>query len=260
MSTCHLLSDVNEQAQTERFDRLRRMIQVLEFCGHEVQLYGRGICNEERVLNLETQVGARNGWHTDFSDKLGNALKEKLSKGDLIVATEAWQALCFRGLLDIQGGKFMDTPVVEMWIDYQHSFAQHRIFSTRFVRDFTAGYANDGTYERWISAWPYYDLTSGPSEKFGPVECGKDSPFSLQHMELTRVGLPVVAPDWGSWGETVEHGISGILYRSAAGHAKAQAQAIQLDQRAVMDWVATTFTLTNAVKQVAGFLKRLSDG
>lgn len=259
MNVCHVLADVS--TDEVRLERITRMGIVLENLGYKVEIYGRDLCDETRASNLETQLGLTNGWQTDFADRIHAKLKGQLSVGDLIIATEAWHSYCFKGILDFHRGKYATPacaiPVVELWIDYNDSFAWYRVFATRY-----AMYSKASSEDRlrwvpdWITAVPYYNASVTPEALISCKEHTSD-PFSLIHLEDSRKGVPICAPDWGAWHETVCHGVSGMLYRTDEGRRKALDKATDLSAESIAGWVHTTFSLQKASDQLNGYLRRI---
>lgn len=260
MPAAHLLTDVCRDCMPlEKLSRAVRMKTVLEQLGYAPVVYDDGLVDREQVLNMETQLNVPNSLQAAFADKFEELARERLQAGDVIVATEAWHERCFKGLLAADGGRHRGVPVVELWIEHLQSFARYRVFSTRFAMYATAGLARQTSlHADWICARPYYpaEMTKDVSVHIiHPDEL--DEPASLLHMEASARGIPVVGPDWGAPAETVEHGLSGYLYRTAAGCAKAAGRAAELPSAPIVSRVNEHFSLENAVRQLTGYFDRV---
>jgi len=263
MPTAHVLKDASypEDGTPNRLKRLSYMLAVLDSLGYEYKTYGRELCDKERAFNLETQAGCSNGWQVDFADRLDSKLKNCVEDGDIVVATEAWHTACFRGILSMNRGLYHGCPVIELWIDYPHSFARYRVFTTRYAMYTTAAYEGrtDCQLSEWITAQPFFEVEAElANDDDGPCEFYED-PFSLEHVYRMCNGTAVFAPDWGAWAETIKHGVSGILYRSPAGRAKAKVQLKNLDRYEVAAWVGREFTLEHAFDQLFSYLQRVTN-
>lgn len=147
MSTAHLLSGLDD-----REERLASMQTVLSQLGFVVKSYGYDVCDETHAFNAESQLSVRNGMQTSYCDKMAANLRS-LPPGDVVIATADWHHLIFRGLLNLNDGRYEGTPVVELWVDYPGSFANWRVFSSYFILGYTMGQLGLETWSpRWIVA------------------------------------------------------------------------------------------------------------
>lgn len=257
MPTCHILSNLDEQAEP-RSARLARMAVVLKNLGFESAIHGRELCDEFRSMNLETQGGVSNGLVTDYSDHVMERLCEA-PKGDIIIATESWHGLIFKGLLDANGGKLERAPVIELWIDYPDSFARYRVFSSRFALAATAGAQNKLNWNMdWVYARPFFQAAVTHESALGTKEF-KDDPFSTSHLEAGCKGVPVVAPDYGIWAETIAYDTTGMLYRSPEGREMAMNRANALPGQGIVDWINVNFSFEAAGLAIAKFMERAAN-
>lgn len=262
---CHILADV--KTTPERAERLHRMVLVLTRLGYDCHRYGDNFVDETEASNLESQNGVFNGTHASFANKVRKHLN-KSSKQDLIIATEAWHSACFKNLMDAHGGRFHDMPVIELWIDYPHSFAPYRIFASRYAMYHTHGFARIGIdafgasepWPDWIHARPFFSAKRSPKADVTIREFTMRSPtYALDHLEALANGVPVVAPDWGVWAEYFNNSITGMLYRSNEGFTTGKQLALQLASGPIIDWVNESFSIETACRHLERFLARLSN-
>lgn len=261
----HILIDTADDKS--RTNRHLRMIAVLSGLGYECCLYDRTFCNLSDASNMETQYGIEDGKHISYADRIQTMLR-KTSDKDVIIVTEPWHYLCFKNLTTIDG-RFMEMPVVEMWIDYPGSFARYRVFSSRYAMYHTYGveriaetsFGMPETWPNWIAAKPFFDVGKVHAGNLGiQTYTMVSSHYSLSHLENASVGIPVAAPDWGVWRE---HGLPGTtiqLYRSDEGFKNAQEAALKMPSKVIIEWIQRNFSLEIAVKQVAAYMGRISGG
>ena len=257
MPTCHILSEVGKALTSSRQDRLVRMQHVLRHAGFECKVYGDEICSpySQEASGYEME-GSSNGFAEVLARLAPDVLRGAVKKGDLVIATEYWQHRAFP-LLNATGGKFEQCPVVEMWIDYSLSFARFRIFSSNFASFRTCGYWK---WEYFVSKPFYTPAKRNIFEKFFSVSPRADG-YSLEHLEKTRAGIPVVAPKWGCWAESIEHGTTGLLYSCEDVRKEMEDLAAEFDAPdadIVQGWLAENYNLENAVSSVASYLSRVS--
>lgn len=263
---CNILTDVNPSL--ERSVRLKRMVAVLAELGYECHAYDAvKFINETEAANLESQNGIKNGRHASYANNIKKYLNKKSPK-DLIIATEAWHTLCFKNLMEAHSGRYHDMPVVELWIDYPHSFATHRIFSSRYAMYQTYGAARIGIdsfgttepWPEWIHAKPHYQGVIQPGANIEIREYTMRSPLlSLAHMDALAAGVPIVAPDWGVWHEYGENGRTGCIYRSEEGFKLGREIALKITSAPIVEWVNLKFSLKIACDQIDRYLSRLSN-
>lgn len=259
MPVCHVLAEVGKK-HLERAPRLQRIEAVLGRLGFAVETYKRDLIASDKAENLETQNGASDGYAALFPSIVTPVLQDCLQKGDLIIATEGWQWSCFGSLLNFSKGCLHETPIVEMWIDYSLSFAHHRIFSSRFAQYYTDGEENTlNWHEEDIVAAPYVPAKLQKESSLSVEDMYGQNPYALDSLDLSAKGIPVLAPDWGTWAENIQHGVSGALYRSNVGRELAKEMALSLKGQAIVDWVNTNYSLDYAAEQVKAYLTRLSN-
>lgn len=257
MSVCHILTGVGKEFTPARKERIERMCAVLGALEYDCKVYGQELCNPQAAENYEAQWGVSSGLQTSFAEAVAQILPPA-SDGGIIVATEGWHHFCFRGELNGTVGRFKSSPVIELWIDYPISFSWFRVFSTRFAMYDTA--AHNGNSETWglpwITAQPYYPAKK--KDVFTEMVHEDKNPYSLEHMEALRCGVPVIAPDWGSWSETIEHGVTGYLYRTQQGKETGEKYVTTMRPEVIMDSVARRFSLDVAAEELSAFLSRAS--
>jgi hypothetical protein len=257
MATAYFLTDIAEPANQNRSERLQNMILLFRALGYECRSHGTDAVDKSRAENLETQMNAKNGRQATYSDAVIPYLKG-LPKGDLIIATEPWHSIIFRGLLVLNQGRFDNTPVVEMWVDYPNSFATYRVFNSYFALAVAAGQTNSLNHDpNWIMAPPYIPI--------GPIQSGgyasADSlPCGVAHLGAMAQGVPVIAPDWGAWRETIRHGETGLLYRTEEGRLYCTGEIEQLDREVVRSYVKTYCSLDAATMGLKQYLERVHRG
>lgn len=260
MSVCHVLSEVGKNAE-ERAAHLKSIEIVLGRMGFAVEIHGKELVKDEDIPNFEAQGGLKDGARASFVLAAPAKLADLIHKGDLIIATESWQHDCFLGLLHANKGLFGPAPVIEMWIDYPLSFARYRIFSTRFAMYATAGIEGVEKWTpEWVAASPYIPAVLKKESFLNIAEFGPDKPYSLKSLETSALGVPVLAPDWGSWAETVEHGVSGALYRTPGGKELSREIALGLKGQDIVKWVNENFSLETSVEQARKYLTWLANG
>jgi hypothetical protein len=247
MSRAWILSEVVHE---RREDRLQRLKTVLEACGFEPWVLDRKICDEHAVKRILVQHTIE-PWRISYCDQVLPRLAQA-KPGDVIIATEGWHQDVFRGLL---GAAWDGPPVVEVWIDYTNSFAPWRAFSTEYCRTLTLGvnFEKRTWNERWIVAYPYF--TQQPISSLEIFEDNSDG-MDLAYMEYMIKGVPVLAPDWGAFTETIEHGKAGMRYKSAQAREYARKKIVEIPSAHVIQAVASRFTLEQAKVTLGAFLKR----
>lgn len=261
MPAAHILLDVGRDVlPVEKLSRAVRIKATVEQLGFEPVLYDDTLVDRTRVSNMETQLNVQDSHQADFADRFETLSKDRVRAGDVIIATEAWHERCFKGLLSIDGGLYRNVPVVELWIEHLQSFARYRVFSTRFAMHVTAGLLRQtAVHADWVQATPYYaaELTKDVSVHRIELNASGGNAAALSHLDHSARGVPVVAPDWGAASETVAHGLSGYLYRTAAGRDKAVARAAELPSQPIVAWMNETFSLASAVRQLEGYFSRI---
>ena len=255
MATAYLLTQCQAATPTpQRQARYQALSAVLQHLGFTVKALGREPDSAERALNLETQLGIKNGYLATLSERVLMGLEYQ--PGDLILATEAEHANVFNGLLEGTGGKVKDTPVLELWNDYGSGYARWRAYSSYSALAFAAG--SFGRCEpEWCVLPPYVPVAkaAGSLDVFETrTLLGTDFLFAMAQ------GCPVVAPDQGAPGELVQHGLTGILYRSPAGQAAAQEAAQLLPSAPIKAWVAQSFPLQAAAEHLQPLIQRAFRG
>lgn len=258
MPLAHILTDVTKaELSVDKLHRAVRVKTVLEQLGFEPAIYDKSLIDSERAANLETQINAADGYYADFADQFDKALTSRSKAGDVIIATEAWHEQCFKGLLAIDSGRYKDIPVIELWINHLRSFARYRVFSTRFTMYATAGLVRQtDMHTDWVQARPYYKAEETKDVSVYSLHGVKNNPAALDHMEASVRGIPVIASDWGAAAETVEHGVTGYLYRTAVGYDKASANAVKLPSATIVEWINANYSLEQSVKQLEGYFAR----
>lgn len=216
------------------------------------------MCDKKAVQNVLIQTKIQHAWRVSYCDRILNHL-DKAKPRDIIVATEAWHDTAFRGMLSPNMGGWNGIPVVELWIDYPESFARYRVFNTHYHRSFAAGQESQQDWmELWTVARPYIEV-----DKTQPaLDLLEVDPFDgtcLEHLYAMARGVPVVAPYWGAYVETVEHGRSGMLYKSLKGKEEAIKWARKLPSSEIKACVAEQFSLQGAVDELRPFLLRISN-
>ena len=258
MSVCHILEDL--QLGRFRRQRLESMCAVLEKLGFECKRYGPEFSSASDAENLETQAGLTDGAHVSYAAQVLPRLEQTSSK-DFIIATEGWHELLFKGTLEGTRGRYRGKPVVELWIDYPDSFAKFRVFATQALRDFSAGVRKQSSFsDVWISARPYLPVggVGAPQAEIHEAEPDEWA-YGTEHLDYSRRGIPVVAPDWGAYSETVAHGVTGLLYRTSSGRTKAMKEAKLLPSRQITAWIEPRFSLELAARQISKFMRLLAN-
>jgi hypothetical protein len=260
MPLAHILTDIRKDAlPVDKLYRAVRIKTVLEQLGFEPAIYDHSLVSNERASNMETQLNIPDGHQADFADQFEKVSEDRIKPGDVIIVTEAWHERCFKGLLSIDGGYYKKAPVVELWINHLRSFARYRVFSTRFAMYATAGLVRQtDTHEDWLQAQPYYKAEPTNDVSVYAVGAFRDNAASMDHMEASIKGTPVVAPDWGAASETVVHGLTGYLYRTLVGYGRATSKAPKLPSAPILEWVNDNFSLEKAVQQLEGYFARIA--
>jgi hypothetical protein len=249
MRKAYLLLD----AASPRVDRLMRMAEVLHSLEYEPEIVE---WPDERVVNsLDTQYG------TDYPEYAAYAYVARIDlkracKTDLIVATAPWHADIFRGLDKEERGHFYGAPIIELWVDYPESFARFRVFASECYRMWAVSEGQVKAWtkscEDWIVSLPYYPLVDSCR---GNMEVHSTVDHSLNHMEFMQMGIPIIAPEWGVWKETIEHGRSGILYRTERGRKTAEDLAYKISSQLVREAVEYRYNLRQTVDSLSTFFK-----
>lgn len=255
MSQAWILTEVGSNHE-RRKDRLQRLKAVVETCGFNPRILDRELCDEHSVKRILVQHTAE-PWRISYCDRVLLHLEQAVS-GDVIIATESWHQSVFRGLL---GVSWEGPPVLEVWIDYIDSFAPWRAFSTEYCRSCTLGVnrSNRKWNERWIVAYPYFKKHSEISslEIFEDNSDGMD----LAHVDYLLKGIPVLAPDWGAFVETITHGKAGMRYKSPQAREYARNRIVEIPSASVIETTMERFTLEQAKMTLDAFLKRaLNEG
>lgn len=255
---CVVMAEADGSRFGEREPRLYGILDVLRqlgwepaVCGPKHPLVQVELGNAKRAENLETQMGAADGWRADYRSKFMTHLHQHEKDYKLIVATEAWHQTCFRGLSE---RLYRGIPLVEFGIDYPGSFAVLRVFFSRWAMASAAGAA------RWNEHWIY---TPPPGVALEPVPPRINSfdensgAFSLNHLYDGLKGVAAVAPDWGIWAETVVPGKTGFLYRTKEGREKAEKNAAQLVPGDIAEHLRTKYPAAATVAWCKGFMATL---
>jgi hypothetical protein len=239
-----------------RSSRASRLALVIGQLGFEPDVISSSLVKHSTAENWKTQYGFKEGFKIEYCSRSQDILNES-SKGDVIFATEPWHSLCFKGTLEANKGKFNKAPVIEAWIDYQNSFSKYRVFSNRFAMYTTIARENivSPTWE-WILGTIPIDVKEVPNMHNPAVEVMTD-PYSMDHLNLSGEGIPLVAPDWGAWSETVVHGLTGFLYRTPKGREKALLAAQNLPSKIILDIISSNYCEENALKDLCGFVDRV---
>lgn len=228
---------------------------LLTQMGFEPKIYADKYVSDEQVFAMETQLSVPDGRRTSYADSVLPHL-EKAAKGDIIIATESWHAQVFRGLLDKNYGRIGNAPVVELWIDYLGSFAHYRVFSSHAVMMAEMGIGTPAWNRRWIVADPY--VPCALSSKTVPMVKEPTDPFSTEHLYWMAQGVPVVAPDFAVWHETIQHGGSGFLYRSSEGREKALDYAADIPSATIVQIMSERYSLQKAQEYLVYYLLRVT--
>jgi hypothetical protein len=237
--------------------RLMRMRQVLKALGYDPVLIGANLVTPRIVESLATQYGSdepeRNGYGYVARPFLMQAVK-----GDIIIVTEQWHSgFVFRGMLEMGAGFYNNIPVIELWVDYKDPECRFCVFASEYHRMKAATWQEkDGWTSSWIVGYPAYPPAQSieDSEIFDAEKRQKDD---LHHFEAMRQGIPVLAPDWGIWRETVDHGVTGALYKSHADREAAEDLAYKLPSKDVSRHVGERYSVEKAAKPLKPFFRSL---
>jgi hypothetical protein len=257
MSRAFILSDV-EPARMRVNARLMRMHAVLTELGFDAKIIGQDAVTNRAVESFRTQYGDEDAERSVYGH-VARALLARAEKGDVIIATEFWHTdAVFRGMVEAGDGKFRGVPVIELWIDYINPASKYRVFATEYHRVRTSIWQEkDGWTEDWIVAYPYYKVEKDSVAEMEIFDAERRQKNDLHHMEAMCKGIPVLAPDWGAWRETVAHGASGILYRSRAARKASEEWVYKMDSGVVRSAVESGFGMEAALKPLRPFFKRL---
>lgn len=259
---CHLLLEADPALVASRKRRNEALQDVLKALGFSLRTYGDPSCevsysSPETASNLETQHGSVNGTHDVFAAKMFGDIRTHIKSGEVVVATEAWHAKCFRGLQAGTKGLVNGSPLIEAWIDYPDSFARWRIFNSRAAMMSAA--VEPGWNPDWIWAPPY--IKKQEFNLFSlPVYDQTSNPFGTDHLWAMAEGVPCIAPDWGIWAETVTNHINGVLYRSADGRAAAEDEAAMLASERIRNSVVEKYSIDKAVAWCRAFFEHVCAG
>jgi len=235
-----------------RKKRLQKLCRVIEACGFEVAVLGRDVCDEHMVKRVLVQHQG-DPWQISYCDRTLRHL-DKAREGDVIVATEEWHADIFRGIdfLAWDGA----APVVEAWIDYQNPFTYWRSYSTEYCRAYTCGRQDVcGWTHNYFVTYPFIEeQTVVPSLEVCEI-MGWDG-IDLPHWKALEFGIPVLAPAWGTYPETLQHGKSGVMYQTPEGRDAARPYAEQLPSALVRKTASEQFPFERSVKELKPFLAR----
>jgi hypothetical protein len=239
-----------------RSSRASRLALILGQLGFEPDIIPLSLVKPALAKNWGTQYGFKEGFKIEYCSRAQDILNEA-SKGDIIFVTEPWHSLCFKGTLDANKGRFNKVPVIEAWIDYQNSFSKYRVFANRFSMYTTIAKESVilPTWE-WILATIPIDVKEAPNMHSPAVEVVTDQ-YSMDHLNLSGEGIPLVAPDWGAWSETIIHGLTGFLYRTPKGREKALLAAQNLPSKIILDIIRSSYNEENALKDLCGFIDRV---
>jgi hypothetical protein len=244
MATCFLLGDVStKDVSPERTDRFKSLIAVMLKLGFKVTALTSKICNPENASNIGTQTSIYDGWQVEFIDK-AQPILDKGVKGDIIVATEAWHSLCFKGMLELYNGRREDVPVIEVWIDYSNPFAHWKSFfceSARHLADITS--EMDPDYCN-VSA-PYVDIRCTYADMYSEPFHVTDQNCS-DYLWIMGRGIPVVGLEDGSLIETVKNGVNGYTYLRSDEFEQAKSKAIRISSYKLCDYIKKEYSLEKA--------------
>lgn len=250
MNQAWILTEVGSN-QDKRVSRLQNLTSVIEACGFKARILGREGCDEHAVKRVLIQH-TDEPWRISYCDHALQHL-EAAKNGDVIIATEDWHSYVFRGLLN---AVWDGPPVVEVWIDYLNSFAPWRAFSTEYCRTLTLGLnGGDRSWNpRWTVTYPYFE----PQEQLAILETfeAAGDGLDLSHVEHMIKGVPVLAPDCGTFVETVEHGKSGIRYKSPKAREYGRDRVLEIQSTVVARAAGERFSLEQARLALGAFLKR----
>ncbi len=254
MATAYLLKEPLEKPTSRREAAMHLVLTQL---GFTVFPFGEQITSKENIDNMQTQLNTSEALYASYADAAFGALKANAKAGDVIVATAPWQATVFRGTLAASGGFINGAPVIELWIDYVDSFARFRVFGTHFTRAVQYGRDYNIKYNPdWIVAKPCILKETMPSahveETIEPTD-----PHSLSFLVNMARGTKVIAPDYGAWAELIQHGSTGLLYRTERGLDTAKKTLSQLNHETIVNWVAEHCSPQEAVDSVASYFTRI---
>jgi len=256
MATCHILSELSDV--TDRLQRERGAAAVFERLGFKVKLWDRSICDAVRAEHMPVQhpnfAAALSGWQADFADQV--AAKLEPEAGDVIVAAAAWHAAIFKGLLRQSGGRHKGAPVLELFVDYADSFAVWRAFTSYYAMGLAAAAERCGWDERWVVADPCVLELPNPESAAIIYDANASAPMDAAYLVHMVRGSLVIAPDFGSWHELVDQGITGLLYRTEVGHAKCLDFAPRINRRRVQEEAARRFGVDAAALAIRPWLER----
>lgn len=253
MPTAYILSSLKSDAKA------KSIAKVFARLGFSNKILGKEVISPERVNMLEKQMGMNDGPKIEYADAVHLAIKGT-TRNDVIVATEEWHELCFRGLLSLHHGMFSHAPVVHMWNDSPRYFARWNIFTSRFAMYHNAALGSVSFTNEWITANPFVEINKRTNNHLllPKVYSSSDDPFSTAFLDDMSAGVPVIAPDWGAWSEHIVHGVNGYLYRSVEGEHNARNAADRLPSTDVTAWMKEKYSLEAATEQVARFLTALA--
>jgi hypothetical protein len=237
--------------------RLLRMHAVLMGLGFDGMIIGQDAVTARAVESFRTQYGDDNA-ERDVYGHVARGILARAKKGDIIIATESWHnRFVFRGM-DCTDGRFRGVPVVELWIDYLDPGSKYRVFATEYHRLRTELWQEkEGWTEDWIVSHPYYPVEKDALAEMEIFDTETRQKNDLHHMEAMSRGMPVLAPDWGVWRETVTHGASGVLYRSRRGKKAAAEWAFSMKSKTVCEVVDDQFGMDAASVRLRPFFQRL---
>jgi hypothetical protein len=240
--------------------RLMRMRSVLAAMDYEPVLLGPNLVTPRVVESLQTQYGSDDPEYNGYG-YVARPILTRARKGDIIIATEQWHCdYVFRGVLEAGDGRWNGIPVIELWIDYKNPMCRFRVFASEYHRMRTCIWQEREEWtEDWIVGYPAYPPAESVEES-EIFDAEKRQKHDLHHLEAMRQGIPVLAPNWGIWRETVEHGVTGVLYQSAVGKPAAEDFAYKLPSATVSKYTCERFSVEEAVAAIKPFFHRASNG
>lgn len=256
--TALILSDISDNEA--RLFKASCAASLFRQLGFSVEVFGANLVDQERAMNLETQLGVQSGVYADYADRVLPRLMQLANNDGVVIVLEEWHQQCFKGTLDASQGKIGKMPVVELWIDYPSPFAAFRVYANRFTYTYSLTKSGMKYQKWWIAAPQFVQIqVSKPSLEIQVYE--KDvAPFSTDFLLHSSRGIPVIAPDWGSFSEEIVHGMNGFLYRTEEGKKKAHEEAKRLPSRTIFETLNRHHGFEVAAAHVANFLKRISRG
>ena len=256
MATCHILSELSDV--TGRLPRERGATAVFERLGFKTRLWDRSVCDATRAEHMPVQhpnfSSPHDGWKVDFADQVNLGLEPEA--GDVVVALAAWQSIVFKNLLASERGRFKGAPVLELFIDYTGSFAVWRAFTSYYAMGLAAAADCCVWDERRIVSDPCVPGTINPESETTLYNANASAPLDVSYLVNMVGGFLIVAPDFGSWHELVDQGVTGLLYRTEAGHAKCLEFAPNLNRQRLLDAAGSRFGVDTVATRLKPWVER----